>query len=87
MTKARFTSEVFIKNGRVHSKPIGLETATPQQLQAIEAIKPILHTWLRTRIVENPDLANSDLLVRGKYAETGNGLTVEFKVQSVVLVG
>lgn len=87
MTKARFTSEVVIKNGRIRSTPIGLEVATPLQLQAIKAIKPILHAWLKTRVLENPDLSNSDLLVRGKYAETVNGLTVEFKVQSVVLVG
>lgn len=88
MTKARFSSEVFVKNGRiVRSNPVGLEAASDEQVRAIETIKPVLHTWLKTRITGNLELANSEILVRGKYAETSNGLTVEFKVQSVALVG
>lgn len=88
MTKARFSSEVFVKNGRiVRSAPIGFESASDEQTRAIETIKPVLHTWLKTRITDNPELANSEILVRGKYVETSNGLTVEFKVQSVALVG
>jgi len=88
MTKARFSSEVFVKNGRiVRSNPVGLEAASAQQVRAIETIKPILHAWLRSRITGSSELANSEILVRGKYIETSNGLTVEFKVQSVVPVG
>lgn len=87
MVKVRFTSEVSVKNSRVYSEPVGLENATAEQAAAIRAIKPVLHAWLKTRIQENPDLANADLLIRGKYVETSHGLTVEFKVQSVVSVG
>lgn len=84
MTKARFSSEVFVKNGRiVRSNPIGLESASAMQVQAIGTIKPLLHAWLKSRITGNPELQNSEILVRGKYSETSNGLTVEFKVQSV----
>ena len=85
MTKARFTSEVLIQNGRIRrSAPIGLEYATPEQRDAVKTVKPVLHAWLKTRIERNPELGNSQILVRGKYVETSNGLTVEFKVQSVV---
>ena len=88
MTKARFSSEVIVKNGRiVRSTPVGFDAASDEQKQAIETIKPVLHAWLKTRIASNPELANSGVLVRGKYVETSNGLTVEFKVQSVALVG
>lgn len=83
--KARFASEVTVKNGRiVRSSPVGLEAASTEQKLAIKTIKPILHNWLRSRISE---LSNAEILVRGKYVETSNGLTVEFKVQSVALVG
>ena len=88
MTKARFSSVICVKNGRiVHSSPVGLDSASGEQKQAIETIKPVLHTWLKTRIAGNSELSNSEILVRGKYVETSNGLTVEFKVQSVALVG
>ncbi len=88
MTKARFSSEVTVKNGRIiRSNPIGLETASVEQRRAIETIKPILNAWLKTKIPGNPELCNSEILVRGKYLETSNGLTVEFKVQSVALIG
>ena len=88
MTKARFSSEVVIKNGRiVRSTPIGFDAASDEQMRAIETIKPVLHAWLKTRITGNSELANSEVLVRGKYVETSSGLTVEFKVQSVALVG
>lgn len=86
--KARFSNEVTIKNGRiVRSAPVGLEAASEEQKLAIKTIKPILHNWLRSHISGSPELSNSEILVRGKYVETSNGLTVEFKVQSVALVG
>ena len=85
MTKARFSSEAIIRNGSIRrSTPIGLEHASAEQKAAIDSIKPVLHTWLKTKLSGNPELENSEVLVRGKYVETSSGLTVEFKVQSVV---
>jgi hypothetical protein len=82
--KTRFSTEVSFKNGRIlRSAPIGLEKAIPKQVEAIEDIKPLLHRWLRGRVGDNEVLANSTIQVRCKYVETSNGLTVEFKIQSV----
>jgi len=88
MTKARYSSEVFIQNGKIRrSAPIGLENASEQQRSAIDLIKPVMNAWLRSKIESNPEMVNSEVLVRGKYSETSNGLNIEFKVQSVQPVG
>jgi len=85
MTKARFTSEVSIKNGKIRrSTPIGLEHATHEQRVAIDRIKPMMNAWLRSRIESRTLHPDSDVLVSSKYIETSSGLTIEFKVQSVV---
>ncbi|MCV0439713.1 MAG: hypothetical protein K5880_13890 [Hydrogenophaga sp.] len=82
MTKARYTSEVLIQNGRIRrSTPVGLENATDEQRSAIDSIKPLMNAWLRSKLSEHE---NAQVLVKAKYVETSNGLTVEFKIQQVV---
>jgi len=81
MTKARYTSEVLIQNGKIRrSTPVGLENATAAQREAIVQVKPLMNAWLRSKLSENE---NSLISVRSKYVETSNGLTVEFKIQQV----
>lgn len=85
MIKAKFTQSVEVKNGRIfRSVPIGLELASPEQAEAIKTIRPVLHTWLKTRI---KDVVASNIRIVCKYAETSSGLTVEFKIQSAIPVG
>ncbi len=85
MTKARYSTEVLIQNGRIRrSTPVGLETASDEQRAAIELIKPVMNTWLRSKI---SDQQSAEVLVKAKYLETANGLTVEFKIQQVVPIG
>jgi len=88
MIKARYNTEVVVQNGRIRrSIPIGLKSATEEQRQAIDLIKPVMNAWLRSRIEGNADLQNSQILVKAKYLELTKGLTIEFKIQSVQLVG
>lgn len=88
MTKAKYTSEVLIQNGKIRrSTPFGLDNARDDQRVVVNLIKPIMYAWLKSKIESNPGLENSEVLVRSKYTETTNGLTVEFKVQSVVPIG
>lgn len=88
MTKARYSNEVTIKNGRIRrSVPIGLESATEEQRVAIDLVKPVMNAWLRSKIESGQLYPDSDVQINAKYIETSNGLTVEFKVQSVVPVG
>jgi hypothetical protein len=85
MTKARYSTEVLIQNGRIRrSTPVGLETASDEQRTAIELMKPVMNTWLRSKI---SDQQSAEVLVKAKYLETANGLTVEFKIQQVVPIG
>ena len=88
MIRARYSSEVFIQNGRIRrSVPIGLENASNEQTQAILLIKPVMHAWLRSRIEGNADLQNSQIFVKAKYVESAQGLTIEFRVQTVQPIG
>lgn len=84
MIKARYSSEVFIQNGRIRrSIPIGLENASDEQKRAIDLMKPVMNAWLRSKIEGNALLQNSQILVKAKYVELAHGLTIEFKVQAV----
>ena len=88
MTKARYSNEVLIKNGRIRrSVPIGIDAASEEQITAIGNTKSVMHAWLRSKILNNPALHNAEILVRAKYVETSSGLTIEFKVQSVIPIG
>ncbi len=88
MTKARYSTEVLIQNGKIRrSIPIGLENASDEQRFAIDLVKPIMNAWLRSKASGSTQLLNAEILVKAKYIETASGLTVEFKVQSVSPVG
>lgn len=81
--KVRYSTEVLVQNGKIRrSTPIGLEHASDEQRAIIDLIKPLMHSWLRSRVS-----TDVEVLVQSKYIETSNGLTVEFKVQSVQPVG
>lgn len=87
MLKIRFGQEVIIKNGKItKSTPTGVDNFTADQKQIVQSLKPTLNNWVKSRVALVPELFDSNLLVLGKYSETAHGVTVEFKVKSVVPV-
>lgn len=81
MRRVKYSAEVLVQNGRIRrSRVLGVENARDDQRVAIERIKPLLNAWIRDRISL---LDNSTILVKCKYAETSNGLNIEFKMQAV----
>jgi hypothetical protein len=86
--KTRYISEVSIQNGKIRrSLPVNLDAARDEQKTIINAVKPVMNTWLRSKISQRPELSDSEIIVRTKYSETSNGLTIEFKVQSIRITG
>lgn len=84
--RLRYTNKLIVQNGRIRrSTPIGLENASVEQRETMDLIKPMMHAWLRSKMSANLQLENADVLVNAKYIETSNGLTVEFKIQSVLV--
>jgi len=83
--KVRYSSEVVLKQGRITTNnAVGteFEQVIQQQLDVIKHLKPLMNKWIRNTI--DPLVENATLLIKTRYNETSTGLSVEFKVQSVV---
>lgn len=88
MTVFKFTTAVTIRNGRIRrSTPQGFGVATEAQMELIETIKPFVNRWVRSRIDDNPNLQDSDVSISVKHSESAKGLSLDFKVKSVVPIG
>ena len=78
---AKYVTEFTIKNGKIRSsRVINGENANTAQQAAIEAAKPLLAAFVRSRLTSEIQHRNCMVNVRVGYVETLHGLELTFKV-------
>jgi hypothetical protein len=88
MQKVRYSCEVLVVGGEIrHSTPIGVSEVSPDQVSMINGLTDMMNPWLQDRIDAAASMGNATIVVKCSRAETSKGLSVEFKIQSVILHG
>lgn len=78
--RAKYVTEFTVKNGRIRSsRVIGGENASDTQLTAIQAAKPLLAAFVRSRLTDEIPHRDCVINVRVNYVETPHGLELTFK--------
>jgi hypothetical protein len=79
--RAKYVTEFTVKNGQIRSsRVIGAEHATEKQVAAIEAAKPLLYKFVRSRLTKEEQHKDCLVNVRVGYIESPHGLELTFKV-------
>lgn len=79
--RAKYVTEFTIKKGRIRgSRVINGDFATENQQAAINAAKPLLAAFVRSRLTNEIQHQDCIINVRVGYIETTHGLELTFKV-------
>lgn len=77
---AKYVTEFTIKNGLIKSsRVIREEFATDNQKKAIQAAKPLLRQFVKSRLTDEIQFQDCTVNVRVSFVETSHGLELTFK--------